>query len=412
MNVGEIFLKLGVRPENMAALTTFTSRVKGTVEQTRAMSGASTKARISLGGLNQEFQKLVGPTAAIKTYILGAVSSLTYMTKKVSDVAFDLAKFSNLTGLSSVKLEEWQQRAAVAGVSADELASSVEALQRQATEIRLGRGNIAPWALLGIDPRQDPFAVLSQLQNKLKSFSPALGKTLAEDVGLTSGVINFLKEAKNLPQSDRSLLLSEKEIQRLKEYNLLFNQIWDNAKRAVQKFAVTLLPITREILVDLGRLTRALVDMVKGLEWLAQRFQGFGKVAAVVLTGLAAYIFPLTAAITGLILLMEDIATYMRGGKSMTGEILKYFGPDKDEKGNTTKGVFEKAGTRVWEGIKSFGSGLGNMWDEAKKSFNQTNNINIQIDGSKDPKQTGTEVKKALDNQTSAVYYQMATEYS
>jgi len=160
------------------------------------------------------------------------------------------------------------------------------------------------------------------LQTKLKTFPTALGAKLAGDIGLSENMINFLKETKDLGGVDTSLLLTDKDIARLKDFNILFNRIWDNAKRTMQHFGIIAQPIAEFVLKTFDRMSRAIMDGVRTVQWLADRFKTIGPILGAVAVAVAAYFFPITASLIAMALVLEDIASFARGDDSVIGSLI------------------------------------------------------------------------------------------
>jgi cell division protein ZapA (FtsZ GTPase activity inhibitor) len=421
LNIGEIFLRLGVKGENLEKLGKFKTDAHGAAGAAGSLASAAGKIDQKLKEAGDRIREFLGPLTTIRLQMLATVGAMTLLTEKASKVAFELSKFTNLTGLSAQKLQEWQQAAAASNVSAEEMQTSIEGLRQASVDISLGKGNLAPWAMLGIDPRQDPFVILDQLQTKLKAFPAAMGTKLAGDLGLGGNMINFLKEAKNLQAVDKSLLLSDKEIARLKEFNILFNRIWDNAKRTMQQFGIIAQPIAEFVLKAFDRMSRAMMDGVRVVQWLGDRFKSLGPILGAIAVAVAAYFFPVTAALIATALVLEDIASYARGDDSIIGRLIERYkdfhavlldvtlalaaiadivtgGAYTDQISAWVTGKEERyqQGEQQKNGPGfsiSPGSPLGSA---IQSPLNQTNNVNITVSGAGSPEEVATRLDKKI----------------
>jgi len=413
MKIADIFLKLGVKSDKIGDIPKFEEATNKAASAAGKLAGAAGKVDGHLREAGDRIREFLGPLTTMRLQILAAVGATTLLTREISKVAFELDKFSKLTGLSTQALQRWQQMAAASGVSAEEMQSSIANLKREAVEISFGRGNIAPWAMLGIDPRQDPFDILDQLQKKLKLFPSAIGAKLAADVGLSENMINFLKEARSLEPTNKSLLLSDDEIKKLKEFNLLYNRIWDNAKRTFQKFGLVVQPIAEFVLKTFDRMNMAISDGVRGIQWLGDRFKSIGPILGGIAIAVAAYFFPVTAALIAISLLLEDIASFARGDDSIIGRIIERYSDLK----NVLKDVVVLLATVAdLVTFGKFSEQIGNVMDKAMdwigsdatpKSFkpttstrtttattNQTNNVNINVNGAGNPDDVAKRIEK------------------
>lgn len=483
MKVGEIFIQLGFEVQGQSQASGFQSIVDSIAQSTAELVDA-------IGDLRQEFieqmegtkkvtavvqkkeKQVQANTKAVKENkvaigqqvselwkarlgFVGVGAAIMYATQKASAYAQALNIFSNVTGLSSQELQKWEQNAAAAGITAEEMASTVRNLQKAGTDVMMGQGNTKPWAFLGLKPSQDPFATLEQLKKALKSVPTALGSRMAEELGLSDAMISFLHEADALPGGDEGLILNEKELKRLKQFNIYFNQTMDNVKREMRKFGVAMAPIADSMLYGFTRITKA----VRTISEIFSKLDGssggnFFKSFIVAATILAAALFPTVFALGALALVVDEVTTYMRGGDTVIGSWIEQF---KTLKGWVdgvaavlatianvlTMGLMKKEiDERMFEIADQWKLALGmdlgpgaktptGYLDEkslAQRDANDraslfkwvpggdpanrgaasvTNNVNIQVDGSKDPKATATEVSKALNKTTAESIRQM-----
>lgn len=163
MNVGEFFITLGVNPE--------TAKVKDFVKAVAELPVEAAGALVALGGISLEFKRIA---------------------EESINAAVGFEAFTNQTGLSSQELQKWEIVAEQANVSAGSVASSVSALQRQMAEIRMGRGDISSFQLLGINVNGNAFQVLDQLRERLKGIDRATATNLIGRMGLTPDMMNVL----------------------------------------------------------------------------------------------------------------------------------------------------------------------------------------------------------------------------
>ncbi len=236
-----------------------------------------------------------------------ALAGIDYELLKVTQdamnaaVSFDL--FTNQTGLSWKELQTWQIVAQQANVSAESVTSSVTAIARGLADIRLGRGNIAPYQILGIGTSQNAFQVLAQLRERIKGLEPALATNLIAQMGINPEMINVLR-------------LSNDEFAKLsKTVAGMSGEQEGSFLRA------------KEHLVQFGLAAKYLgfdvVDhLLFGLNLLwhtMMKIQGIMPALIVLVGGLAIAFAPVTAAVVALLLVLDDLAVYFQGGNSVTG---------------------------------------------------------------------------------------------
>ena len=138
MTIGELIVRLGIQADQQK------------VEQ-------------FTGALNSTTVKAIGLVAGL----VGVSLELRHLLNDAMDVSMALAQFESQTGLSGQELQRWQIMAERSGSSAEAATSSIMALQRAMTEIRLGGGNLKPFQMLGVDINQSPFQALEQIRARI-----------------------------------------------------------------------------------------------------------------------------------------------------------------------------------------------------------------------------------------------------
>lgn len=245
--------------------------------------------------------------AAAIAGMAGISLELGKMAEEAMATSVAFQAFSNQTGLSWQELQRWQIVAEQANVSTQTVASSVSQLERNLAEIRLGRGNIAPFQMLGINagPGQSAFGVLEELRKRIRGLNPATATNMITQMGLSPEMMNVLR-------------LSD---QQFKEFG---DHVHGINERQQQDFLKSKLAITQ-----LGQAFRyAAFGIVADFSEAWEKLKTFKEALrdlGLVALALGAYFFPITAAVAGLILVMDDLAVYFVGGKSIFGEGMKGF---------------------------------------------------------------------------------------
>lgn len=221
--------------------------------------------------------------------VLSAVAGLNVGFAAMADAALKaVVSFKNFdlqTGLSLEKLRAWQHLAQVNDVSPEALADTIKGLQSAQAEIRLGRGNIAPWQLLGISPNADPFTVLELLRKKIQTLPPDMARVIAGQMGIGDQMFQMLRNAgKEFDELDRRLILTNREFRGMKEVN----RAWQDFTFALASLRDRIVAQFHEPMRVAVKLLRAFLDvLVQFTDWL-----GSGTTAANVmkyaLWGLAA----------------------------------------------------------------------------------------------------------------------------
>lgn len=163
MKVGELYVELGVDADTPAA---------------------------------KEFQSALNSVSMESIALVAGLTAVSFklrdMLEESMNAAVGFKLFRNQSGLSSQELQRWQIIAERANISTEAVTSSILALQRNIANIRLGRGNLMPFQLLGIDITDDPFLILTQIQEKLRGLDRAQALNIMEMFGISPEMINIM----------------------------------------------------------------------------------------------------------------------------------------------------------------------------------------------------------------------------
>ena len=381
----------------------------------------------------QKLDDSVGKMNRVRIQIVGIATAMTLLTKKSSEYAASLVRFNQLTGLNTQALQRLQRQAAASGLEADEVSGVLQELQETSVNIAMGRGGTDAWQLLGIKPGLDPFQQLEQLKKAMGNMSVPFFTKLAKEAGLSESFIGFLRDLKDIGPPEQNLILSEDEISELKSFNMAMNKALDGFQIALKKVGALLIPITKQIIYMVDRWGWAIRSLVDGFNKLGTGVKSVMKIIGTVALGIAAYFFPITAALTAIILLVDDFITFMQGGDSLMGRFFKaipaiidgikaYIGSfidwvtEKFEKFSAMK-VLTDAIKAINPYAKFF---MGDSEGEKEKSqfvpygqnFAQggaqtvNNNITISVPGVTDPEAFAKQVGDALKRQNTDGYFQ------
>lgn len=482
MNIGELFFSLGFKSEGLGEAKNFENALAGaqdvTVALTETMSGfgeilgkiavkmgAITQAELTeikskeklgktqtglnlsekngnverkkgngiLDVLNGKMKSYWGNLAAARIQLLAGTSALSYFVKKASDAAVHIDKISSLTGLSTNAIQRLGDMAAQTGGNIDDVAGAVSNFQKQSVDIMLGRGgNVGAYQMFGLNPHDDPLKLLDQIGAKLKTMPTALGTNLARDLGLSDDLIYFLKNAENLKPASEETLLTDKEIKRLKDFNFYFNRIFEQNKRALQKFASFLTPVATNVTYFFDRMSQMFFDVSKRMEPFFGSLKKYMPVLVGIGTALFIALFPVQAVLVLLALAMEDLWSFMRGDDSVLGRMVKYF-KDIDNWVDLiitglktmvsifTGGAFDKELGKLAPGLNdTIKNGIPLMMQKMNTNqenlpampynpmlgSNSNNNVIINVNESTTPRETAIAVKEAFDRTVQGAYWE------
>lgn len=368
---------------------------------------------------HQQLSRVYGKLNAYRIELLASASAIIYFTNKMSDMAVQFDKLSSMTGISADHLQRISALAAESGASVDDLGSAIKQLQEASVDIMLGKGDISPYAFLGLDPHQDPLKILEQMQVRLKNMPTALGTKAAKDLGLSEELIYFLRHSDQIKPPPEETLLTEAEMKRLKEFNFYFNRIFDQARRVMSKFGAAITPFVNELLYAFGRMTSMFGDFLNMLSPFQRQIEIFLKILAGVALVVGAILFPFIKwmLILGLVLgIVEDLYSYFKGDKSVFGGLIdmikqsvewvnklidRFLAMIAAFTASPIARLTEKMANLISPNAPA-GAGAGGGVGAV------TNNNNIIVNGAKSPAEVATEVTDKITKTTSDAYYQFA----
>lgn len=121
-------------------------------------------------------------------------TAMIVLMKGMLGVVVGMTKFRVETGLSTDQLQRWQYAAKLSNVAASDVTGAIMSIQDAQAGIALGEGNIAPWQLLGIDPRQNPIDVLDQIADRIKNLDPGVARHITSQMGISNDMFFLLKQ--------------------------------------------------------------------------------------------------------------------------------------------------------------------------------------------------------------------------
>lgn len=486
MNIGELFvkLKLGEDKQNNASVGKFKAGL-GALKD-KAMDFRKQAQLIAREKLPQFFREsefgsvgflgkltdMIGKANLVRVAILGVVASMVKLTSRAAEASEQLFKFGLNSGMSTTALQKLQMQAEQTGVEADEVADSLRELQSKSMDIQLGRGDAGAFQLAGVSWFADAETQLNQIEQMLKTRPAAMGTKLAMDMGLSEEMITFLRLRASIKPADQGLILSPEEIGELKEFSIEFKATWAAFQRALTKLGAMILPITKPFMEFARRLARIGTEIIGWMTAIESRKTIILSIIGVIGTALAAAFFPATVTILGIVaalgavlLVIDDIATFLRGGDSVTGRVWSTLSKNFTTEVELIKGAWKVfvdwiigTGKMIGEGLFSSFKLIYDLFTNPEKvledakltvkgvgesvmekgadlgsaikgffGFNQpamvpavaptpamagavstmNQNVQINVNGAGDPKAVSEEVSRRLRQETSNAVYQM-----
>ena len=248
--------------------------------------GKFAEGNVSVMDLVQTFGELDAVAVAFSAVTIGAVAGLVKLSNWATQTVEQLFKFKLATGLSTQELQQWQYAAAKAGVNGAEVANSLKSIQTAQAQIALGQGNIAPWALLGINPNQDPNKALWEIHERIKEsggMAPGMARLLTSQLGISEEMFQFLRRDNlELDELNRKLRLSDTAVKSFDKFNQAsgqlsanFSALGINIARLFTPFVKFFTEVLSQTINDLATILGYIDDFTEsGLDdWMANAFK-------------------------------------------------------------------------------------------------------------------------------------------
>jgi len=325
-------------------------------------------------GVDADTKKVKDFSKGLKTVLIGLTAATTFAIgfsvalKKISDEAFkaavELKQFTFETGASAEELQKWQAIAEQTNQSASSVAASVKAIALNQEKIKLGQGNISGYQLLGIDPYQDPFEILTQLRTKLEGLDQGMKKHVLSMIGVSSDLLQVLELSND--QFDimgkQAFIIPKGQIEIMNKAQSSVAVLTQGLKWLKAQIAVELSPNIVKLNKEIAKWIRnnkegviktvkiifmwvhkfvtSIINASKMIDIIVRKSIGwknamYGLIAVIALLNASLLLSPIGLVIAGIILLvavLDDLYIYSTGkGKSMFGLLMEKF-PELEEK--------------------------------------------------------------------------------
>lgn len=191
-----------------------------------------------LGGLLSGLNGVKAQFLLTKTAAEQAIKPLVGLSKNAAGDATALMKLNAVTGLSVRQLQDLKIWSDLNNVSFGELANQIQTMQRNLLDIRLGRGDVSGYQLLGIDPSsldyRKPMEAFNLIRQRVQQVDEATGALALRQLGFSEDLLYAFKQNNN--EFDARLKLNQKEINSLNEQQAAWNRLSATWKQAQDKF--------------------------------------------------------------------------------------------------------------------------------------------------------------------------------
>lgn len=319
----DLFISIKVKPTGTEKLKEFNETIKTTLslmKDFKRVNGINT----SENKLVQTEKEVTEKTTKNKRGFLNIapnIASVVYLTKaltnligRVGQLSYELLKLNRNFGVSTNMLQNFGFQAVANGVKMEDFNSAIATLKKNSADIMLGRGNISPYALLGLNPHEDPEKMLVSLQKRLRELPESIGTAFASDLGLSMDMINYIRKA-DFSKAGSRTILSNKELSILERSRDLILDLKNNFMVLVQKIGVSLAPIVTTVF---GKLNNLILSISSNASRLGDILT---VVFGILLTKLA-LANPIIASLVALGLVIEDLVKNGGQGILMWIEII------------------------------------------------------------------------------------------
>ena len=328
---------------------------------------------------------------------LALLGSQILFIKKIANSVFSftseaegIGRLAKMASVSTDTIQDLGNALKNYGGSASSASSTLAKLNKQLFDLRIGKGGALAKVVMqyGLDTSaKSPEDMLLNISRRMQGMSALQQVSFGRALGLDDATIMLLQQGVEGVR---------KELEKAKDLRLFDKQDIENAEK-LQRNWRELQALLRQIGAILLRIIQPIIERVieylniiaKKIKEHPELIKGIGVAVATIL----ALLSPLTAAFTTVALLADDIATYLRGGDSYTGDLVKKFDAllDKSKLLRTfwesikeiIKGVCDWfmriingiGGIFGAIGVKLSGGSWGDAWEAFKASIDSSANI-------------------------------------
>lgn len=293
--------------------------------------------------------------------ITDVIKKVASLTISLSQTSYEVLRLSRNFGVSTDSIQRFGNLAVAQGVKLGDFQSAISNLRKMSADIMLGRGDISPFAILGINPHQDPEKILVQLQQRLKQLPEAVGTAFASDLGLSPDMINFIRRT-DFGRLARQPKLSGGELRSLEDMRSSALEFLNLISITAQKILIEFKPVIDGVIKPITNFLKVCIKDIYRLKLIT-----VGTLTAI--AGGLVLINPALAGVlasfTALALVIEDIVK--SDGKGIIGWVT-YLGLLINDIINDAVESMLKPFKMIYENSKK-GLSFFNPIDDAVNSF-------------------------------------------
>ena len=333
-------------------------------------------------------------------------------------------------GVASEKLQTLGNAARRYGGTTEGTAGTLENLRSQYQSLRMGEGGGGLEQAsfkYGVSISSDPEKMLENVARRMETLKSDAAKwDLANTLGIDEGTARLLMQGtkaytEELKRAQKYKLYTKEDLERMRQYRQISLDIRMGIDSIFASIARMLLPAITAV----SKVIRAVTDWMAEHEGATKIIATIIAVTAVVLSARtaimllsAAFSFLgksilgtpvgwIIAAITAIIVIINDLIVFMQGGESIIGSILEKFGVDTDKLRNNIKQFFQNIkewikGAIDWlKGLggkfTEFANSIKELWDKIPEPLKKLIGMSNPITGAYTVVTTAKEVMEKVD---------------
>lgn len=375
MKVGEFFISFGIKGD--------TKKLDNIDEKLNKAEKSSDKAKNSFVGLRNSVLKFTG--------------SLTLAYNVIDRISMSFAKanqqminFQRQTGLSFQMMNRYASASASVSASAT-LEGTAQSLQRVAQnlwDIRMGRGDVSPYQELAFvggnafNPAgMSVEEVIENLREAIKGVDDIPATNIITRMGFSPDDLLMLRMTKKELEEVNNLFLDSQSREALYQYGLQMRKLDLQITKLRDTVFLGILPAFIEIKTQVKDSINLWIDFISKNKDVQFTLKAIG----VAIAGWLAFTHPVVASLTALYLILEDLAFWYMGHKSLFGDM---FG----ERGSNKQAQFKEIGKTMLPPLfgsisnflnrdkdkpSYFSLGKALLGEQISRTFTQYNEINI-----------------------------------
>jgi len=233
--------------------------------------------------------------------------------------------FNQQTGLAIGNMQRIAQAGMLANmnITPETVMQSMQAVQSNLAQIRLGQGNIEPYQLLGISPvGKDANQIFDDLRNAISGLDDMTATNIIQQMGFNPEMITVLRMTNEELADMNGLMLSPEQRQAMQQYGMALRKVNMELGLLKDQALLAIMPALIDFLKGFKAIAQVTYDMMDGFGKLLDMIPQLKGALAALALGILAYFNPVIAAVTALYLLIEDLAVWKAGGKSAIGTLV------------------------------------------------------------------------------------------